>query len=431
MPLYYKGNSYSGVFPGMTDAIGLGYSSCGAALPGKLSVDQTYASGNVNLETNAGYFHNGDVTTSATNNFSKRGIYGISEGIGHYASPPASPSFFANIGGDFLALNCDMFNIGVHGKANTERMDYNFGGWFQGYGAQYGNIGVNGYTDNSASFFNYGVYGETKLGTCGNSIPLSSCIDAAGAFNGDLFTTDNSYSGSDIALKDNIEPIENALDVIEVLNPVSYTFKTAQFPFINLSDRIQHGLIAQEVQTILPELVKMFVIPPKQDGLGNLDTTSLEHPFLALNYTGLIPYLIQGIKEQQNIIDSLIITDSITNERLDAIERIMQTCCQNGSARQANPAIAVQLSNSIILNQNDPNPFAEETNITYNVPGSVADAKIIFFDNSGHILQTVKINERGSGQLIVYASNLTSGIYSYSLIADGKVIDTKKMVCTK
>jgi hypothetical protein len=46
-------------------------------------------------------------------------------------------------------------------------------------------------------------------------------------------------------------------------------------------------------------------------------------------------------------------------------------------------------------------------------------------------MQTVKINERGFGEMIVYAEKLSSGIYSYSLITDGKVIDTKKMICSK
>ena len=55
----------------------------------------------------------------------------------------------------------------------------------------------------------------------------------------------------------------------------------------------------------------------------------------------------------------------------------------------------------------------------------------MFYDNLGRILQSVTINQRGAGQLNVFAGNLSTGIYSYSLIADGKVIDTKKMVCDK
>jgi hypothetical protein len=56
---------------------------------------------------------------------------------------------------------------------------------------------------------------------------------------------------------------------------------------------------------------------------------------------------------------------------------------------------------------------------------------MIFYTNNGTILKTMQINERGAGSVTVYASNLSSGIYTYSLIADGKVADSKKMVCTK
>ena len=89
------------------------------------------------------------------------------------------------------------------------------------------------------------------------------------------------------------------------------------------------------------------------------------------------------------------------------------------------------MENIIILDQNSPNPFAEETRITYTIPESVSDAKLLFYDNSGKVLKTVTIEERGEGSLQVYVGNLSSGIYSYSLLADGKLIDTKRMVCNK
>jgi hypothetical protein len=38
------------------------------------------------------------------------------------------------------------------------------------------------------------------------------------------------------------------------------------------------------------------------------------------------------------------------------------------------------------------------------------------------------ITAKGKGQLNVYANDLTNGIYSYTLIVDGKVFDTKKMI---
>ena len=47
------------------------------------------------------------------------------------------------------------------------------------------------------------------------------------------------------------------------------------------------------------------------------------------------------------------------------------------------------------------------------------------------MIQLVEINERGKGELIVYANNLSSGIYTYFLVADGKTIDSKKMILSK
>jgi len=83
---------------------------------------------------------------------------------------------------------------------------------------------------------------------------------------------------------------------------------------------------------------------------------------------------------------------------------------------------------NIILEQNIPNPFAERTVINYSIPASVGDAKLMFYNNQGRMIRTVKINERGAGQVNVYGAELSKGTYSYTLICDGKVISTKKMV---
>ena len=94
---------------------------------------------------------------------------------------------------------------------------------------------------------------------------------------------------------------------------------------------------------------------------------------------------------------------------------------------------AVELSSekAIVINQNDPNPFAEETNITYTLPETATNAKIIFYDNNGKIIKSVDIEGKGNGSLHVYGSNLSAGVYTYSLIVDGKTIDTKKMMKSK
>ena len=84
--------------------------------------------------------------------------------------------------------------------------------------------------------------------------------------------------------------------------------------------------------------------------------------------------------------------------------------------------------NVLVLNQNVPNPFAESTVITYNIPEKFIKAQIIFTTNEGKVIKTIDITTTGAGILNVFASDLSSGIYSYSLIIDGKVIETKKMI---
>jgi len=82
---------------------------------------------------------------------------------------------------------------------------------------------------------------------------------------------------SDARTKRNIAPISNALQMVNQLNGYYYNWNT--------SDAKQVGLIAQEVETILPELVS-----------HNENGTKF------LNYDGLTPILIEAIKEQQKLL---------------------------------------------------------------------------------------------------------------------------------
>ena len=84
----------------------------------------------------------------------------------------------------------------------------------------------------------------------------------------------------------------------------------------------------------------------------------------------------------------------------------------------------------IVLEQNAPNPFADQTSISYFVPENISNAQIVFTDMFGTAIKTVDI-KTGYGVMTVFASNLSSGQYSYSLVVDGKVIETKKMVKQK
>ena len=49
----------------------------------------------------------------------------------------------------------------------------------------------------------------------------------------------------------------------------------------------------------------------------------------------------------------------------------------------------------------------------------IKNVKIIFTDSKGNTMKEVDVKEKGQGQMNVYAQDLSSGIYTYTLIADG------------
>jgi hypothetical protein len=66
--------------------------------------------------------------------------------------------------------------------------------------------------------------------------------------------------------------------------------------------------------------------------------------------------------------------------------------------------------------------------IPENVTGSVS---VVFYDMYGKEVNKLEVRERGFGKIEANTQNLASGIYSYSIIVDGKSIDTKKMMKTQ
>ena len=85
----------------------------------------------------------------------------------------------------------------------------------------------------------------------------------------------------------------------------------------------------------------------------------------------------------------------------------------------------------IKLNQNYPNPFNPTTDITYEVPNA-GNVKITVYDSSGREIRTLLNETKNSGtyKLTFDASNLSSGVYFYSLQTNGHSI-MRKMVLIK
>ncbi|MDD4991605.1 MAG: tail fiber domain-containing protein [Paludibacter sp.] len=192
---------------------------------------------------------------------------------------------------------------------------YNYAATLLGSGRSWG---VFGYAGNASTGYNYGVmgvltgtgYGAGIVGTINGNQDVNVPGIYAGYFVGDVkvtgLVTSSNITSSDRRLKKNIEKINlkrNALDGVLSLNPVEYNLSqryikaagdsaSVQKPYYDeksqLYQKKQFGLIAQEVQAVYPDLVY-----EDQEG------------YLAVNYTGIIPLLIESIKDLKAEVDAL------------------------------------------------------------------------------------------------------------------------------
>jgi len=97
------------------------------------------------------------------------------------------------------------------------------------------------------------------------------------------------FSTSDIRFKENIVPIENALDKISKISGNTYDWKV-ELKDVHGYEGNDVGVIAQEIEAVLPQLVQ-----------------DRDNGYKAVKYDKLVALLIEGIKEQQTQIHSLTI----------------------------------------------------------------------------------------------------------------------------
>jgi hypothetical protein len=181
----------------------------------------------------------------------------------------------------------------------------------------YGNLSTNyirgvTYFDTAAVYFTGGNVG---IGTTTPSYKLHVV--------GDIYTT-GTYQGSDLRLKRNVQNLGYGLPEVLRLRPVSYEWKDRP------TGPATFGLIAQEVATIMPELVGK-----SQDEAG----------MLSLNYVGLVPVLVKAMQEQEPRIGAVATaTADLKVDTADLKARIAELQTQNADLKAQNADTKAQVA---------------------------------------------------------------------------------------
>ncbi|MBK8226459.1 MAG: tail fiber domain-containing protein [Flavobacteriales bacterium] len=283
-------------------------------------------------------------------------------------------------------------------------------------------------TDDGNVSRNYGVYGSATGGAANFSVygayPGAGANNWAGYFDGDVtvngagYIPGGTWNPSDESLKTNLEPIIGASDVIAALNPMSYEFLVDEHPNAGLPDGYQAGLMIQDVEPLLPHLVRDVAVPALLDSMGN--QLAPAETIKAMNYTGLIPYLIGAIKEQQATISAM-------QEQLAATQQLVANCCANPDGSDQRSSTEVDAEKLTPTQERmlriAPNPFTDRTTLFCTLERS-GRMQLLANSADGRSLLVLSEGQREAGEFQHEWSteNLAPGVYYITLLLDGEPV---------
>ncbi len=241
---------------------------------------------------------------------------------------------------------------------------------------------------------------------------------------------------SDSRAKRSVRAYTDGLEEVLKINPVVYQYNGKFGTPDNEKEYV--GIIAQEMQDVAPYMVAMKeyqeVKVSYSNARGTEETKGQVESFLSYDGSAL-PYMLvnaikaqqERIEEQESQIEDLISQvqglSGAVDELLGAIRDL-----DLGSSDRVVREIEWRGTDFAALEQNRPNPFNGETIIDYEIPSRANSGQIIFYNMSGQVVKSVDIKHTGSGQILLRASDVPSGVYNYHLIVDGVQVGAKQMI---
>jgi hypothetical protein len=254
----------------------------------KIGSQLYYRSGHVNLNTSSSSFFNVD---NNGNNAGYRVYDGGSFQGGFFYDPTPGITFLSqSFSNKTLSFDGDD-QVGVGTATPGEDLHVLDSDGSGNSIIQVGSGTGDGVEFGSAEYVKDG--GSNTIEAFGRIIPDSDGnrdLGSSGSRWQDVWATNGTIQTSDERDKEDIKPLNYGLQEVMSLKPVQFEWKDRE------EGRDYVGLVAQDVQDVVPEVVKSTNIKHMEDGTKKKVGTER----LGLYYSHLVPVLVNAVKEQQN-----------------------------------------------------------------------------------------------------------------------------------
>ncbi len=379
------------------------------------------------------------ISTGAAGEDFNFGVFGVAQGPvkrSRGVHGESSGATYFGIGGEFISNDDSEYAAGAEGYVTGGQFTAD-GLW--GYSVSNADVssGVRGLvatpSPSGANKRYNGVMGVSLVTpaatqrACGVYGDAPTVTDSWAIYsNGSQFsTTTGTWSTSDASLKLNIRPVENAMDVLMRMDPKTYAFDTEGFPHLNLATEDQIGFIAQDLEQVIPSMVRDVYIPAELDSAGQVVHASMT--IKAVNTEGITPLIVAAMKEQNAVIEEL-------RAQLSELREQVAACCANPDGNRAlqQPTGAVEELPGTMPAATDgllrivPNPFSEPPTVHYTLErGGRAQLMVHGGDGRGLRVLHEATMEPGNYQLVWDTNALAPGMYYVTLLLDGQPVVEK------
>ena len=347
-----------------------------------------------------------------------------------------SSALYSNTTGYFNTAN------GYNAIYFTTTGTYNTG---SGFGSLFSNVtgsfntGIGYGSDlNASNYSNSTAIGSNSLITAGNQVRIGNAsVTSIGGYA-------NWTNISDGRVKKNIKDNVPGLLFINKLKPVTYNLdldaadKIVQRPVTKNTEGknmqpsagelqakrekekvVYSGFVAQQVEQAAKSIGYDF---------SGVDAAKNDKDLYGLRYAEFVVPLVKSVQELSAQNDAM--KSEIGNLKSE-IEELKKAIGYQASGINESQSTVNGQRSDVSLSQNIPNPFTHSTTIKYFLPENNGNVFINFYTQSGVLLKSIKLIDAGNGSVSFKNDDLAAGMYTYALIVDGKIIESRQMVLSK